>query len=129
MKYDLIYDVILVIVGAVPGALLRYGITEDKLLFHGVPVSVLIVNLVGSFILGLSATAVSSFGLNMRYTILIGIGFCGSLTTMSSFAFETVNYMSAGELITGGLDILLNVGGSLFAIVAGRAVVLALSGA
>jgi CrcB protein len=83
----------------------------------------LIVNIVGSFILGASSTAVSSLGLDERYTLLIGIGFCGSLTTMSSFAFETVNLIGVGKLATAMLDVLLNVGASLGAILLGRAVI------
>jgi CrcB protein len=105
------------------GVYLRYRVTGDNLFIGSLPVSVLIVNILGSFILGASSTAVSSLGLDERYTLLIGIGFCGSLTTMSSFAFETVNLASAGELAIAALDVVLNVGASLGAILLGRAVV------
>ena len=40
-------------VGSVLGAYLRYKISESPLLFNAIPVNVLIVNVVGSFILGL----------------------------------------------------------------------------
>lgn len=116
------------IIGAVAGVLIRYEITGDSLFFGSVPVSVLIVNITGSFILGLSSTAVSSFGLDQRYTLLVGIGFCGTLSTMSSFALETVNLLSVGKLLVASADIVLNVGASLLAIVAGRAIILALVG-
>jgi len=122
------WDIAFLIVGAVAGVLIRYEVTGDSIFFGSVPVSVLIVNITGSFILGLSSTAVSSFGLDQRYTLLIGIGFCGTLTTMSSFALETVNLLSVGKLLIAGADIILNVGLSLLAIVAGRALVLALVG-
>jgi len=124
MKWDILY----LIIGAVAGVLIRYQITGDSLFFGSVPVSVLIVNISGSFILGLSSTAVSSFGLDQRYTLLIGIGFCGTLTTMSTFALETVNLLSVGKLLVAFADIVLNVGASLLAIVAGRAIILALTG-
>jgi fluoride exporter len=101
---------------------LRYRVTGDNLFIGSLPVSVLIVNILGSFILGASSTAVSSLGLDERYTLLIGIGFCGSLTTMSSFAFETVNLASVGQLAIAALDVVLNVGASLGAILLGRAV-------
>jgi len=113
MKYDLVY----LAVGALLGAFLRYKVTGDNLFAGGLPISVLLVNIIGSLILGASSTAVSSLGLDERYTLLIGIGFCGSLTTMSSFAFETVNLISVGEIATAGLDIVLNVGASLGAII------------
>ncbi|MDA4136582.1 MAG: CrcB family protein [Thaumarchaeota archaeon] len=124
MKWDIVY----LIIGAVAGVLIRYEITGDSLFFGSVPVSVLIVNITGSFILGLSSTAVSSFGLDQRYTLLVGIGFCGTLTTMSTFALETVNLLSVGKLLIAAADITLNVGASLLAIVAGRAIILALVG-
>jgi len=124
LKWDILY----LIIGAVAGVLIRYEITGDSLFFGSVPVSVLIVNITGSFILGLSSTAVSSFGLDQRYTLLVGIGFCGTLSTMSSFALETVNLLSVGKLLVASADIVLNVGASLLAIVAGRAIILALVG-
>ena len=124
MKYDLVY----LAAGALIGAFLRYKVTGDNLFVGSVPISVLIVNILGSFILGASSTAVSNLGLDERYTLLIGIGFCGSLTTMSSFAFETVNLISVGELATAGVDIVLNVGASIGAIILGRALVTLLLG-
>ena len=103
-------------------AFIRYRITGDNLFFGSLPISVLIVNIAGSLILGASSTAISSFGLDQRYTILIGVGFCGTLTTMSSFAFEAVNLLSVGKLLLAGLDIVVNVGASLLAIFLGRAI-------
>ena len=124
MKYDLLY----LAAGALMGAFLRYRVTGDNIFVGSLPLSVLIVNILGSFILGASSTAVTELGLDERYTLLIGIGFCGSLTTMSSFAFETVNLISVGELATAGVDIVLNVGASLGAIILGRAVMTLLLG-
>jgi CrcB protein len=114
-------------VGAILGAFLRYAITGKPLFANSLPVSVLIVNIVGSFILGLSMAMVQQFGLDQKFVLFIGIGFCGSLTTMSSFAFETVNLFDAGSLLIGGLDIVLNVGSSILAILFGRALILALT--
>ncbi len=125
MKYDLLY----LAVGALVGAFLRYKVTGGSLFVGSLPISVLVVNILGSFVLGVSSTAVSELGLDERYTLLIGIGFCGSLTTMSSFAFETVNLMTVGEVATAGVDIVLNVGASLGAIILGRAVMTSLLGA
>jgi fluoride exporter len=124
MKWDILY----LAAGAVLGVTIRYLITGDNLFAGSLPISVLIVNIIGSFILGVSSTAVSSFGLDQRYTLLIGIGFCGTLTTMSTFALETVNLFSAGKLLIAGLDVLLNVGASIFAIILGRVIILALVG-
>ncbi|MGA2665920.1 MAG: CrcB family protein [Nitrososphaerales archaeon] len=124
MKWDILY----LLAGASLGVLIRYAVTSDNLFVESLPVSVLLVNITGCFILGVSSTAVSTFGLDQRYTLLVGIGFCGTLTTMSSFAFETVNLFDAGKMMIAGLDIMLNVGASFFFIILGRAVVLALAG-
>jgi CrcB protein len=124
MRYDLLY----LAGGALLGVYLRYRITGDNLFIGSLPISVLLVNVIGSFILGMSSTAVSSLGLDERYTLLIGIGFCGSFTTMSSFAFETVNLIGVGELATAALDVIMNVGASLVAIILGRAVISLLFG-
>ncbi len=119
MKYDLLY----LAAGALLGAFLRYKITGDNLFAGTLPISVLLINIVGSFILGMSSTAVSSLGLDERYTLFVGIGFCGTLTTMSSFALETVNLITVGKLATAFVNVILNVSGSLGAILLGRAVI------
>ena len=124
MKYDLLY----LAAGALIAVYLRYKVTGDNLFVGSLPVSVLIINIVGSFILGASSTAVTELGLDERYTLLIGVGFCGTLTTMSTFAFETVNMANIGEFALAGANILLNVGLSLGAIILGRAVVTLLLG-
>lgn len=119
MRLDLLY----LIAGAVLGVLMRYYITGDNLFIGSLPVSVLIVNIIGSLILGASAAAVAGLGLSQDYTLFIGIGFCGTLTTMSTFAFESMNLVGVGEFATAGAYILLNVGCSFGAILLGRAVV------
>ncbi|MDG6905537.1 MAG: CrcB family protein [Nitrososphaerota archaeon] len=115
MRLDLAY----LAVGAILGASLRYFITGKALFLDSVPVSVLIVNVLGSFILGFTMTGVRTLGFDQRSVLLVGVGFCGSLTTMSSFAFETVSLIDVGKLVLAGLDLILNVGLSILAIIAG----------
>lgn len=120
-------ELIYVGAGALAGALLRYGITGKPLFLGSLPIPVLIVNILGSFILGISMAMVQQLGLDQRVVLFMGIGFCGSLTTMSSFAFETTNLFDAGRLLIGALNIILNVGLSIIAIILGRALILILA--
>jgi len=88
----------------------------------GLPVNVLAVNVVGSFILGLFSVLSVALNLNSSYTLLIATGFCGAFTTMSSFALETSNLMDSNRLLLVALNILANVGLSLGAVVGGKVV-------
>ena len=95
--------------------------TASPLLFGSLPVNVLIVNIVGSFILGVFAVMSQQWSLDQKYALLIAIGFCGSLTTMSSFALETSNLFESRQLGLVGINILTNVGLSIGAIFGGKA--------
>jgi CrcB protein len=86
----------------------------------GLPVNVLAVNIIGSFILGLFSVLAVALNLNSNYTLLIATGFCGAFTTMSSFALETSNLMDGNRFILVILNILANVGLSLGALVSGK---------
>jgi len=109
-------------VGALVGAFLRYKMVESPMAVYGLPVNVLIVNVAGSFILGLFSVLSVSFNFDPQYTLLVAVGFCGSFTTMSSFALETANLADANRFSLMALNILANVGLSLGAVFGGRAI-------
>ncbi len=88
----------------------------------------LTVNVIGSLALGVVMAAVQKLGLGGGFVLLLGIGFCGSFTTMSSLAFESANLMDTGMLITAAADMGLNLGLSVLSIFLGRAVVLLIAG-
>src|ERR1700690_240244 len=110
----------LLAVGAVVGAFLRYIMVASPQAIAGLPVNVLAVNIIGSFILGLFSVLAVALNLNSNYTLLIATGFCGAFTTMSSFALETSNLMDSNRFILVILNILANVGLSLGAVLGGR---------
>ena len=80
--------VLLVVAGAVVGAPLRFLVDRwaREHSSAGTILGTLVVNVAGSFILGLAAGAP---GLPTWVLPLVGVGFCGALTTFSTLAFET----------------------------------------
>lgn len=110
----------LLALGAVAGAYLRYRIVESPVTIGNLPINVLIVNALGSFILGLFSVMTTTFNLDQKYTLLVAVGFCGSFTTMSSFELETVNLIDNHAIGLAALEILANVGLSFIAVIAGR---------
>jgi CrcB protein len=115
-------EFVLLAVGAVVGVFLRYMIVASPKTIGGLPVNVLAVNIIGSFILGLFSVLSLALNLDSNYTLLVAIGFCGTFTTMSSFALETSNLMEGNRFILVVLDILANVGLSIGAVLGGKAV-------
>ena len=85
-------------VGAALGAVLRWAVVT-ALDGGRFPWPVLLVNVAGSLLLGVLLAEEWS---HPRARLLLhdagGIGFCGSLTTFSTFSFEVVSLARAGEL-------------------------------
>ncbi len=115
-------EFVLLAVGAVIGAFIRYSIVESPMTIGGLPVNVLIVNVAGSFLLGLFSVLALAFNIDTRYTLLFATGFCGSFTTMSSFALETSNLIDSNRFSLVVLNIIANVGLSLSAVIGGRVI-------
>ena len=115
------FEFLLLGVGAVCGAFLRYKIVESPLVvFGGLPLNVLIVNIIGSFILGIFSVLAVSWNLDPKYAFFFAIGFCGSLTTMSSFALEVNNLLDNKQFVLGIINIFANVGLSILSVLGGR---------
>ncbi|MDZ7701412.1 MAG: CrcB family protein [Halobacteriales archaeon] len=82
----------LVGLGGAAGAVLRYGVSR-ALAGRAFPVATLAVNAVGSFALALVTFANAGDAV----LLAVGTGACGSFTTFSSFAFETVRLWEGGD--------------------------------
>ena len=85
---------------AIVGANLRYLLSRIAARQFGpvFPYGTLFINIVGSFIVGFFIIWTTERVLiDPRWRLLVVIGFCGSFTTFSSFAFETMAYFEQGQ--------------------------------
>jgi CrcB protein len=107
---------LLVALGAAVGAPARYLLDRavQRRALGVRPWGTTTVNVAGSFVLGVVASAADAGG---GWSVLVGTGFCGALTTYSTFGYETVRLAETGE--TGAAW--WNVGVSTFAGVAAAA--------
>jgi len=95
---------LLISIGAILGANLRYWVGGWAAGRFGTsfPYGNLIINLTGSFILGLFMTlSVDRFLFDPRWRILVAIGFLGSYTTFSSYTFESMSLILDNQWLPG----------------------------
>jgi CrcB protein len=104
-------DFLAISVAAIFGANLRYllGRIAAKELGPVFPYGTLFINIVGSFIVGFFVIWTAERVLiDPRWRLLVVIGFCGSFTTFSSYAFETMAYFEQGQWGLMFVNILTN---------------------
>lgn len=119
----------LVALGGSIGSCMRYLISlwSAEYVGAGFPYGTLLVNVIGSFIIGVfMAAATEKFIMNPNLRFLVVIGFCGGLTTFSSFSYETMNLWEGSGFHYAMINVLANMVLSLIAVWLGMAVVRAL---
>ena len=113
--------VLLVLVGGAVGAPARYLtdlFVQSRHRFQ-LPLGTLTVNVTGSFALGLVAS-LAAHGSAARWVVtLVGTGFCGALTTFSTFSFETLRLVESGRMRAALGNVLVSLGAGLVAVALG----------
>ena len=101
---------VLVALGAVVGAPLRYLVDRFIQARHDTifPWGTLAVNVAGSLILGFLAGAAAAGRLNPVIFTVLGPGFCGALTTYSTFGYETLRLAEEGSRFLASANIAMN---------------------
>lgn len=94
-------SVIAICVGASLGALLRWWLgAQLNSLFPTIPPGTLTANLVGGYIIGIAIAFFATYSaIAPEWRLLVITGFCGGLTTFSTFSAEIVTLMQQGRAV------------------------------
>lgn len=101
-----------VAIGGAFGAISRYWLNLMMVSLCGTsfPYGTLLVNLLGSFIIGLLYASVEhGIIASVPWRALIGVGFLGALTTFSTFSMDTLNLLHAGAFVQALANVLVNI--------------------
>jgi fluoride exporter len=119
---------LLVLVGAAIGAPLRY-LTDRAVQAHHdtvFPWGTFTVNVIGSLVLGAVAGGTTTSGLPHQLQYLIGTGFCGALTTYSTFSYETLRLVEENAKFFAAVNVAVSVvaglGGAFLGAAIGQAI-------
>ena len=117
---------LLVMIGGALGTLARYAIsTLASPISSQLPWGTIIINITGSFVIGLFGTLTLASGRhpvseNVRLFVMIGL--CGGYTTFSSFSLQTLDLMRNGAMTRAMVNVAASVVLCVAAVAVGHAV-------
>lgn len=113
--------ILFILVGGAIGTFLRYAVSgwSYKLFDWIFPIGTLVVNLIGSFIIGLLWGVFESSNLSPNIRIFLFVGILGGFTTFSSYMLETLNLYREGEVKLALYNLLANNIIGLFMVIGG----------
>src|SRR6266403_1476134 len=122
---SIVRDYLWLSLGALAGANLRYLVSRitARFLSTDFPYGTLIINVTGSMLLGFFLIWTTERVLaDPKWRMFVAIGFCGSYTTFSSFAFETFAYFEQGHWALLAANVFSNNVLCLLAVLGGAAI-------
>lgn len=116
----MVQTLLTVAAGGAIGASLRYltFVGATRVFGHGFPVGTLVVNVLGSFLMGVVFVVIAKKG-GQELALFLMTGVLGGFTTFSAFSLDTFALFERGETGTAALYVLLSVGLSIAALVIG----------
>jgi len=102
-------NLIIVGAGGMIGTLLRFGVSQlvGK---HGFPVATLLINIAGSFVIGIVFGAgFKNPEFETHWKLFLATGICGGFTTFSAFSFECLQLLQQQRFIAAGAYIFLSI--------------------
>jgi fluoride exporter len=114
-------SIVAICVGASLGALLRWWLgTRLNSYFPAIPPGTLAANLVGGYVIGVAIAFFAAFpAIAPEWRLLIITGFCGGLTTFSTFSAEVVTLLQGGRALSACGAIAAHLVGSVAMTLAG----------
>ena len=118
-------NLLLVALGGSIGAVFRYLISIFMIQVFGssFPFGTLLVNILGSFLMGVIYALGQMSHISPELKALIGIGLLGALTTFSTFSNETLLLLQEGDWLKATLNVVLNLSLCLFMVYLGQQLV------
>jgi CrcB protein len=111
----------LVGVGGFLGSVARYGVTLLVApVVTGFPLPTLLVNILGSFLIGfLGELAISTTLVTPEARLFLVTGFCGGFTTFSAYMFENTALLKDGQLFYAAIYLAGSIAGGFIALYTG----------
>ena len=100
-----------VAVGGAIGAVARYGVnvSASHLFGHGFPWGTLIVNIVGSFLMGVAIVKFAQIEISAPLKTMMITWFLGAFTTFSTFSLDAVTMYERGDVLHAFLYVMASV--------------------
>ena len=113
-----------VVLGGAIGTFMRYGVSLLALpISRELPWGTIIINITGSFVIGLFGTltlASGRFPVSEKLAAVRDVGICGGYTTFSSFSLQTLDLIRSGAMVRAAVNVALSVVLCVLAVTAGH---------
>ena len=108
-------SIIAIALGAAFGALLRWQLgSKLNSVFPTIPPGTLVANLIGAYVIGLCIAFFATYpAISPEWRLLVVTGFCGGLTTFSTFSAEITALLQQGRVSWALGAVAVHVAGSI----------------